>query len=424
MMKGNGTDVSERFAGGGLPDGVVTARPRVAVVVSNPIQHFCPFYRALAGTGQIELRVIFLSPRGSVPFFDPQFGRTIQWQPGLLDGFDFRFLADAEPKSKRERAHALRHLAAELQEFQPDIVVSYGLETELARCGFAWTAWHRRKLFYISDSPDRKGRGSLYQRLRRMALPLVFRRVHAFLTVGDSNRDFYRRYGARENAIFRCPLTVDEDRLREASRRRALHRASLCDRYRLEADSFVILFVGKLTLNKRASDLIGALRLLLANGITWVHLVVAGDGPEGPALRKLVSAEIAPYVHFAGFVPVTELPGIMASADILALPSAEDRHPLAISEALYCGLPILASNGVGSVGANDDVQPGVNGFCFEVGDVPAIAKHIRHLALDRALHERFRMASWSISERRGIKTSVEGFLAAVRFVLGRGRERS
>ena len=108
-------------------------RPRVAVVVSNPIQHFCPFYRAIAGSGQVDLRVIFLSPRGSVPFYDRQFGRTIQWQPELLDGFDFRFLADSEPESRSERSRALRHLAGELDLLQPDILVNYGFNTPLAR---------------------------------------------------------------------------------------------------------------------------------------------------------------------------------------------------------------------------------------------------------------------------------------------------
>ena len=113
---------------------------------------------------------------------------------------------------------------------------------------------------------------------------------------------------------------------------------------------------------------------------------------------------------------MTELSGYFAAADLLAQPSEYDPHPLSISEAIYCGLPVIASKGVGSIGPTDDVQPGVNGFCFDVGDVPAIAASICCLASDPELGKRFRQASRSISARRSVEISVAGFMAAVESV--------
>ena len=54
-------------------------------------------------------------------------------------------------------------------------------------------------------------------------------------------------------------------------------------------------------------------------------------------------------------------------------PSNIDPHPLAISEAIYCGLPIVASDRIGSIGPTDDVIPGVNGWSYPCGDVTALA---------------------------------------------------
>ena len=392
--------------------GTDRARPRVAIVVSNPIQHFCPFYRAIAASGQVELRVVFLSPRGSVPFFDPQFGRTIQWQSDLLAGFDYRFLAKADPETRTDRRWALRQLAPVLRDFQPEILVNYGFYTPLARDAFAWAIFHRRKILYISDSPDQR-RGNPWQRFRRrMLLSILFRSMDGYLAAGDSNRRFYRKFGVRDNAIFYCPFTVDEGPLREAARCRTAHRRALLDRYRMPDDSFVVLFVGKLGPHKRPADLLLGMRLILDRGVRHIHLMLAGDGPEEPALRSM-AADMCSHVHFAGFVPVADLPGYLAGADLLAQPSEIDHHPLAISEALYCGLPILASEAVGSIGFEDDVQPGVNGFCFPVGDVRAIADSILRLAFDQDLHQRCANASLSISRLRSVQTSVAGFLAAV-----------
>ena len=46
---------------------------------------------------------------------------------------------------------------------------------------------------------------------------------------------------------------------------------------------------------------------------------------------------------------------------------------LAMSEAIYCGLPVVASDRVGSIGPTDDVIPGVNGWSYPCGDVAALA---------------------------------------------------
>ena len=67
-------------------------------------------------------------------------------------------------------------------------------------------------------------------------------------------------------------------------------------------------------------------------------------------------------------------PKYYAAADIYIHPSSFDPHPLAISEALYCGLPVIASDRLGSIGPTDDVQVDRNGWVFPNGDVEELSK--------------------------------------------------
>jgi glycosyltransferase involved in cell wall biosynthesis len=219
--------------------------------------------------------------------------------------------------------------------------------------------------------------------------------------------------GVKDEALYFCPFTVDEKPLREAAQNRDTNRRVFLEQYALPSESFAVLFVGKLNARKRPKDLIEAMLLIYECGHQNVHLFLAGDGPERTALRSMVTPQIAPYIHFMGFVSVTDLPTLLSSVDLLVQPSEYDPHPLAISEALYCGLPIAASAGVGSIGSTDEVRPGINGFSFDIGDIAKIAECICSLSSDAELHKRFSEASLNISTERDMKTAISGFMAAV-----------
>jgi glycosyltransferase involved in cell wall biosynthesis len=118
-------------------------------------------------------------------------------------------------------------------------------------------------------------------------------------------------------------------------------------------------------------------------------------------------------VKFAGFVAVEDLPGYYCGADMLIHPSSQDPHPLATSEAVFCGLPIIASDRVGSIGPTDDVRLGINGLEYPFGDTEALAGHIQYLCGHLEERERMSRKSLEIGRQRTLKVSAEGFLRAV-----------
>jgi glycosyltransferase involved in cell wall biosynthesis len=116
--------------------------------------------------------------------------------------------------------------------------------------------------------------------------------------------------------------------------------------------------------------------------IAGIRLVVAGEGPEQPALRERAGDG---DVTFLGRVDDAELAELRAGASLALAPSrSAETFALAAAEAMAAGLPIVASN----LGALPElVEPA---GLVPAGDARALAGAIARLAGDRAAGERGR----------------------------------
>ncbi len=85
-------------------------------------------------------------------------------------------------------------------------------------------------------------------------------------------------------------------------------------------------------------------------------LVIAGDGPRGPALRRMAG----PTIRFLGHVDERELLTLMAGCRALIFPGEED-FGITVVEANAAGRPVVAYLGGGAL---DTVDPGVTGVFF------------------------------------------------------------
>lgn len=116
-----------------------------------------------------------------------------------------------------------------------------------------------------------------------------------------------------------------------------------------------LLHVGRLVRGKGLSHLLGALSLVRGR-LDW-SLVVAGDGPDKDALVSQAHyLGIDACVQFLGQKHPSEIPRLMAGADLLAVPSLVENCSCAALEGLASGLPILGSPAVSElVGPEDGV---------------------------------------------------------------------
>lgn len=77
-----------------------------------------------------------------------------------------------------------------------------------------------------------------------------------------------------------------------------------------------------------------------------VELVLAGDGPERARLMEL-SRTLGAGVKFPGLLTRREIIGLLQSATVYALPSTAEAFPIALLEAMACGIPTVVSKGLG-----------------------------------------------------------------------------
>ena len=102
------------------------------------------------------------------------------------------------------------------------------------------------------------------------------------------------------------------------------------------------------------------------------HLFILGDGAQEAELKMLCkSLNVEDNVHFLGFR--RDVYRICRAADIFLFASLQEGLPVAIMEAMACGLPIIASEIRGNV---DLIDPGKGGWLVPPTDVDGFASTI------------------------------------------------
>ncbi len=165
---------------------------------------------------------------------------------------------------------------------------------------------------------------------------------------------------------------------------------------------------------KRAPD---AVRVFAkVRDVVPARLLLIGDGQDRPAALHLAETYgVKGDVIFLG--KQDDVEGLLAVADLLLLPSADEAFGLAALEGLSCGVPVVAT-AVG--GVPEVVEDGKNGFLLPVGDVEGMARAALTLLTDNSRHTEFRAAARQRAvEHFDMPLIVPQYEAHYREVLGR-----
>ena len=134
-------------------------------------------------------------------------------------------------------------------------------------------------------------------------------------------------------------------------------------------DDLLIIQVARLSPIKDHATAIRALKIA-ARRIGAMRLALVGDGRESEVLRRLVVQEgMESRVRFLGLR--TDVPRLLAAADIFLLSSLSEAAPLSVMEAMAAGLPVVATR-VG--GVDELVVDGLTGLLAPAGDPTALAE--------------------------------------------------
>ena len=136
----------------------------------------------------------------------------------------------------------------------------------------------------------------------------------------------------------------------------------------------VLLAVGRLTPQKDFSTLIQAFARV--HKICPARLLILGEGEERPELEALVRRlNLDHAVRLPGFV--SNPYSYMAQASLFVLSSRWEGLPTVLIEALYCGLPVVATDCPS--GPREILANGQYGKLVLPGDANALAQAIEHV---------------------------------------------
>ena len=360
---------------------------RIAIVVSHPIQHFCPQYVSFTQNEDIEFKVFFGSALGHFEYEDVNFKEGISWSNLHLDRFDHCFLNGDQVLQPDKNLDAPT-LEAELSKYGPQLIFTYGYFQKLQRRARRWALRNKVGIAYISDSELRHKRNLLKDVFKALFLRNYFLPVRYFLSMGDANEAYYRTYGVPTDKIIRMHYPIDFEQYKSSySDKMALNKKIRCE-LQISENELVISVVGKLVEWKNQDHIIEAMEILEADGV-FLRLFVIGSGKMKEVWEQKAKRLKRSKVIFTGFVPVEELPAYYAATDIYVHPASLEPHSVAISEAIMMGCAVILSDRCGSYGPTDDVQEGKNGFVYPFGNIDSLAEKIKLLAQNIELRKAF-----------------------------------
>ncbi|HEY8434543.1 MAG TPA: glycosyltransferase family 1 protein [Sphingomicrobium sp.] len=168
-------------------------------------------------------------------------------------------------------------------------------------------------------------------------------------------------------------------------------------------DDVVVLFFGRLVLEKGVEDFISVVRHAQAKGIEVKPLVV-GAGPAKKALAAL------PDALLTGHLDGAELACAVASADILIHCSNTEAFGNVVLEAMASGLAIVSSDSDSSKAL---ITNGRDGVLCPAGNIDCLAREVSALARDpercRELGKAARSASAAYSWHKASSSVLEAY---------------
>lgn len=152
-----------------------------------------------------------------------------------------------------------------------------------------------------------------------------------------------------------------------------------------------VVLAARLLWDKGLAEFVEASRLLKAEGRA-LRFLLAGDPDSGnPAAvpeQTILAWQTEGLMDWLGHV--TDMPALLASADMVVLPSYREGLPKTLIEAAACARPLITTD---VPGCREVVTHGVDGLLVPARDAEALARAIARLQDDPALARRLGQAA-------------------------------
>jgi len=193
-----------------------------------------------------------------------------------------------------------------------------------------------------------------------------------------------------------------------------LKRIEIKIKYNLKEDDKIILFVGRVALEKSIDKIIKALAIIKKRNSGKEKLLIVGNGPAMDELKQLTrTLKVEEDVIFAGTVSYEEIQHYYKMAYVFTIASTTETFGIVTIEALASGVPVVA---VKAPGATDILTDGMDGLLVD-DDVEKIANALEKIIKEPELREKLSQGALKTSEKYSIDTISERMLNLYREVI-------
>lgn len=343
---------------------------KLAIVVTHPIQYYAPVFKLLAQ--QVELMVFYTWGEASLNKHDPGFGKTIQWDIDLLDGYAYTWVNNTATDAGSHHLKGIINpdLIAQIELWGADTVLVYGWWYQ---SHFKVMRYFKNKVpvLFRGDSTLLDEKAGVKSILKYFYLRWVYSHIDYALYTGTNNQAYFKKYGVKDDQLIFAPHAVDNNRYGITNDENV---AILRQNLSLAKDDILLLFAGKFEAKK---DPLLLLQAFINLNLQGVHLLFVGNGDLEPQLKQLAGTN--KHIHFMDFQNQSRMPAIYQACDVFCLPSKGpgETWGLAVNEAMACSKAILVSDKVGC--AADLVKNNLNGFIHQSGSLADITQKLAML---------------------------------------------
>lgn len=287
---------------------------------------------------------------------------------------------------KKGNLHAYQQLKKLLKQEKYDIIHCHTpMGSVVARLAAGLARKHGTKVIYTAHGFHfYKGASKINWLVYYPIERILAHRTDLLITMNHEDYSYAKEFKAKKVAFVNG---VGFD-LNKFTRRTQEDKNAVREQLGLKQEDIFAISVAQLIKRKNHIVLIRAIAKLQNPRF---HLFICGDGVQEAELKaEAEKLGVQEQVHFLGFrKDVYEL---CSSADLFLFASLQEGLPVAIMEAMACGLPIIASNIRGNA---DLIDAGKGGYLVEPTDIDGFIEAIKK-ALDVS-------EDWSEMERYNLE---------------------
>lgn len=270
---------------------------------------------------------------------------------------------------KKQNLIAYKQLVALIKKEKIDVIdchnaiVSVFARMAAAQCGIKKVIYTPHSFFFYKGCP--KKNELIYKNVEAF----MARKTDLLISINKEDYEATLKFKVRGKALYVPGVGVDTTAIINLPN----EREKYCAEFNIPKDAVIFVSVGELIHRKNH---ISAIKAFAKENIPNSYYLICGIGELTDEIKQLiVELNLSDKVKLLGYR--LDAKQIMKASDVYVFPSFQEGLPVALMEAMACGLPCVASKIRGNV---DLIDEGKGGYFFDPTDVNTLSHQLIEVA--------------------------------------------